>query len=78
MDMKHSTIYRDQIKVEDQVVVAMSASISKDEPNSIFFSIYDKELHAKNLKECREGMTKFMEEIWKEEDELLGKKKVKK
>ena len=78
MDMKQSTVYREQIKVEEQVVVAMSASVSKDEPNNIFFSIYDKELYAKNLKDCREGVTKFMEEIWKEEDKLLGNKKAKK
>ena len=57
-------------------VVELNASISQSEEGQAYtnISIYDKNLYAKNAKECREKIQAFLEAVWKAEDEVYAKK----
>ena len=78
MEKREEITYREKVEVDGQIVVGMTASLSKESPNNIYVCFYDKALYAKNVKKCREAVGKFVEGIWKEEDKLLGNKKAKK
>ncbi|MGL9995076.1 hypothetical protein IGJ41_000312 [Enterococcus sp. DIV1537a] len=76
LDVKKEIILTGEAKVDEQVVIGLSATIRDGERDSyISQNIYNSELYQKNRISLRKEINEFQERVWSEEDSLSEKEK---
>lgn len=71
---KKSITLTGEVKIENTVVIYMSANILRENVcnASVTQSIVEPELYSKNSRKCREAISAFQTEVWEIEDSLMG------